>query len=206
MKPANIFAGDDGFMIGDFGLSRTLQNDATHGVDIDPQTNAIIVPGYSNGVHTAGVGTASYASPEQITTKTYGPAADIFSLGLILLELFSNFTSEHERAKAFHDCRNNRELAPWMKRHLPEVSALILACTQTDWTLRPSASDIQAAALVDERANGAEIFRAELRALKVDITKKDKLIQSQREQMKEKDEMIENLKRRLAELEGLGAD
>ena len=91
-------------MIGDFGLSKMMR-DATS----DPRANdAIILPrGYGGGAHTAGVGTASYASPEQIATKTYGTAADIYSLGLILLELFSNFTSDHERAKAFHDCRNN---------------------------------------------------------------------------------------------------
>jgi len=216
LKPANIFAGDDGaFMVGDFGLSKMIRdaNNTNHrGVDnnIDPPqtTNAIILPtsvGYhNNDIHTSGVGTASYASPEQTTSKTYGTAADIFSLGLILLELFSNFTSEHERGKAFHDCRHNRELAPWMKRYYPEVSTLILACTQADWSRRPSASDIQAAGVFQEKGNGVEIFRAELRALKVEITRKDTLIQSQKEQMEEKDGMIEKLRRRLAEVENNG--
>lgn len=192
----NIFAGDDGsFMIGDFGLSKTMRD--ANNRDFDPQAaNAIMLPrGYNNDhIHTAGVGTASYASPEQTTSKTYGTAADIFSLGLVLLELFSNFTSEHERAKAFHDCRHDRELSPWMKRYYPEVSALILACTQTDWSRRPSASDIQAAGVFQEKGNGAEIFRAELSSLKVVMKWKDTLIQKQREQ-------IFHLKRRLAELE-----
>jgi len=193
LKPANIFAGDDGsFMIGDFGLSKTMRDANNSGVDIDPGTHAIILPrGYTNDIHTAGVGTASYASPEQTTSKTYGTAADIFSLGLILLEIFNNFTSEHERAKAFHDCRHNRELAPWMKQYYPEVSNLILACTQTDWNRRPSASDIQAVGMFQE---GSEIFRAELRALKAEMTRKDELIQRQKEQMKEKDKLIQTLK------------
>jgi len=197
-------------MIGDFGLSKMMKDANTHGVDID---NAIILPkGYTNGMHTAGVGTASYASPEQITTKTYSTAADIFSLGLILLELFSNFTSEHERAKAFHDCRHSSELAPWMKRYYPEVSALIVACTQADWSRRPSASDIQAAGMFQEIGKGAEIFRAELISMKVEMARKDdqiqnqteqliekdKLIQSQTEQLIEKDAMIEDMRRRLA--------
>ena len=177
-------------MIGDFGLSKRMRD--ANRVDIDPQTNAIILPlGLNDDNHTAGVGTASYASPEQITSKTYGTAADIFSLGLITLELFSNFTSEHERAKAFHDCRHNREVAPWMKRYYPEVSALILACTQIDWTRRPSAKDILSTAVFQESGNGAEILRAELRT-------KDRLIQSQKEQLKEKDELIERLQLRLA--------
>lgn len=143
-----------------------------------------------NDVHTKGVGTASYAAPEQLSRKHYGPKADIFSLGLILLELFSNFTSDHERAKAFHDCRYRGELPPWMKRTYPEVSALVLACTHQDWRLRPSASEIQAAALFRETGNGVEIYRAELRSLK-------KVIQKQKEQLEEKDSIIANLKRQL---------
>eukprot|EP00584_Thalassiosira_punctigera_P026301 CAMPEP_0172577846 /NCGR_PEP_ID=MMETSP1067-20121228/138439_1 /TAXON_ID=265564 ORGANISM="Thalassiosira punctigera, Strain Tpunct2005C2" /NCGR_SAMPLE_ID=MMETSP1067 /ASSEMBLY_ACC=CAM_ASM_000444 /LENGTH=999 /DNA_ID=CAMNT_0013370537 /DNA_START=165 /DNA_END=3164 /DNA_ORIENTATION=+ len=210
LKPANIFAGDDGFMLGDFGLSKMVRDANNRGVDDGPHTTAIILPsGYGNGIHTAGVGTASYASPEQTTSKTYGTAADIFSLGLILLELFSNFTSEHERGRAFHDCRQDRELAPWMKRYYPEVSALILACTQAEWRLRPSASDIQAAGVFREEGNVAEIFRAELRTLKAEMTGKDKVIRSQREQIVEKDEVIEKLRRRLAKLEngkGLNAE
>jgi len=199
--------------LGDFGLSKMVidANNTHSGADNNnnpsSQTNAIILPtGYINdNIHTAGVGTASYASPEQITSKNYTTAADIYSLGLILLELFGNFTSEHERAKAFHECRRDRVVAPWMKRYYPEVSALILACTQEDWERRPTAMDIQAAGVFQEKGNGAEIFRAELRALKVEMARKDGVIQSQKEEMREKDEMIENLRRRLAEVEsGMG--
>ena len=176
-------------------------------VDIDPHSHAILLPtGFSNGAHTAGVGTASYASPEQVTSKKYGTAADIFSLGLILLELFSNFTSEHERAKAFHDVRHNRELAPWMKQYYPEVSALILACTQME-NRRPTASDIQALAVFREKGSGAEILRAELRAMTVEMARKDELIQSQKKQIDEKDRTIKELRHRLARLEsGAGSD
>lgn len=87
-----------------------------------------------------------------------------------------------------------------MKRHYPEVSALILACTQTDWSRRPTSIDIQAAGLFQEKGNGAEILRAELRALKAETVKKDRLIQSQKEQMKDMEDTIEKLRRRLAEV------
>lgn len=197
----NIFAGDDGmFMIGDFGLSK-MMNDANnhHGVDIDLHTNAMILPtGYCSDIHTAGVGTASYASPEQIESKSYGPAADIYSLGLIILELFSNFTSEHERATAFHACRRDGDLEPGLKQYFPEVAALILACTNKDCSRRPSARDIQ---IEFQERSGDEIFRAELRALKMEVASKDKMIQSQMEQMREKDKRIEHLQNRLAALE-----
>lgn len=214
-------------MIGDFGLSKMIRdanNTATttttnnRGVGME-SSNIIILPPphYSHNKnndttihhHTAGVGTASYASPEQIASKTYGTAADIYSLGLILLELFSNFTSEHERAKAFHDCRYDRELPSLMKRRYPEVSTLILSCTQIDWRRRPTSDDIQSACISlfqkqqrrGSTSSGAEVYRAELRALEDEMTKKDRLVRSQREELKEKDDIIENLKRRLAELE-----
>jgi len=219
LKPANIFASDDGsWRIGDFGLSKMIQN-ANNNSNVGATEHDLYHPAVSssaimfpaeqtkialqpaawtfNDVHTKGVGTASYAAPEQISQKHYGPKADIFSLGLILLELFSNFTSDHERAKAFHDCRYRGELAPWMKRTYPEVSALVLACTHQDWRLRPSASEIQAAALFRETGNGVEIYRAELRSLKKEMLKKDDVIQMQKDQLEEKDSIIENLKRQL---------
>lgn len=199
-------------MVGDFGLSKMIQNANTNLgaenniiIDSAQSTNAIIIPpsGYQfNGaIHTAGVGTASYASPEQVTSKTYGTAADIYSLGLILLELFSNFTSEHERAKGFHECRHNRELAPRTQQYHPEVSALILACTQADWSRRPTASTVLASGMFQEKGGRIDMFRSELRALQVETSRKDALIQSQREQMKEKDEIIESLRHRLAKVE-----
>ena len=188
------------FMIGDFGLSKMMKDvNNHHGVDIDLHTNAMILStGYSNDIHTAGVGTASYASPEQIKSKSYGPAADVFSLGLIILELFSNFTSEHERAKAFLACRRDGELEPGLKHYFPEVAALILACTNNDCSRRPSAREIQ---VEFQERSGDEVFRAELRTLKMEVENKDKLIQSQLEQMRVKDEIIQHLQKRLTALE-----
>ncbi len=187
------------FMIGDFGLSKMMDVNNHHGVDIDLHTNAMILStGYSNDIHTSGVGTASYASPEQIESKIYGPAADVFSLGLIILELFSNFTSEHERAKAFLACRRDGELEPGLKHYFPEVAVLILACTNNDCSRRPSAREIQAEF---QDRSGDEVFRAEFRTLKTEVANKDKLIQSQLEQMRVKDKIIEHLQKRLAALE-----
>jgi eukaryotic translation initiation factor 2-alpha kinase 1 len=91
---------------------------------------------------TAGVGTASYAAPEQVVTQTYGTSADIFSLGLILLELVCCFSTEHERLQTFYDCRHRRTL-PAELDSLPVLSRMILACTESKASTRPTATELQ---------------------------------------------------------------
>lgn len=188
-------------MIGDFGLSKMMKDANGHVVDKDVSSNAVILPpaGRNNDMHTAGVGTASYASPEQIESKSYGPAADIFSLGLIIMELFSNFNSEHERAKAFLACRRDGELAPELKHYFPEVAALIRACTNKDVNRRPSAREIQ---MEFHERSGNEMCRTELNKLKEEVSKKDEMIQGYVRQIKAKDAIIEDLQSRLASFEG----
>jgi serine/threonine protein kinase len=94
LKPANIFhsADDDCFKIGDFGLSKVLRS-ANGGMPFgedapsSPLNNMeTIVPwNHSNQITrnlqdplTAGVGTSSYAAPEQLASHKYGREADIF--------------------------------------------------------------------------------------------------------------------------------
>ena len=68
LKPANIlFAGDGTAKVTDFGLALLRGS----GADA-----------------TVGFGTAAYAAPEQHQKKEVGPAADLWSFGVILLEMF----------------------------------------------------------------------------------------------------------------------
>ncbi|MEU7278019.1 protein kinase [Streptomyces sp. NPDC045431] len=68
VKPANILLDEAGLPhLTDFGISRLLG------------TTAQTVPG-------ALVGTAAYMAPEQVLGRGAGPAADIYSLGLVLIE------------------------------------------------------------------------------------------------------------------------
>ena len=78
LKPANILHTSDGrFKICDFGLSRKLKT-LNGGMNFDNSNipNGVIVP-FDDSM-TSGVGTASYAAPEQLETQCYGPEADIF--------------------------------------------------------------------------------------------------------------------------------
>ncbi|MBB5856100.1 serine/threonine-protein kinase [Amycolatopsis umgeniensis] len=70
LKPANILMADDGPLIGDFGVAHAF--DATRVTE-------------TGGV----VGTAAYMAPEQVRGENIGPPADIYSLGLVLLECLS---------------------------------------------------------------------------------------------------------------------
>ena len=69
VKPGNVLLGPDGrTRLADFGIARLLEDSARHTAE---------------GLT---VGTAAYVAPEQVTQGSVGPAADIYSLGLVLLE------------------------------------------------------------------------------------------------------------------------
>ncbi|UMP00927.1 serine/threonine-protein kinase [Amycolatopsis sp. EV170708-02-1] len=70
LKPANILLDGDGPLIGDFGVAHAF--DATRVTE-------------TGGV----VGTAAYMAPEQVRGENVGPPADVYSLGLVLLECLS---------------------------------------------------------------------------------------------------------------------
>jgi serine/threonine protein kinase len=101
LKPANIFAAEDGvFKIGDFGLSKLLHifedpipctEDTTRVLLLPPNNTEADISAVSaergmivNDLHTAGVGTASYAAPEQMKSSSYGPEADVYRYDIYL--------------------------------------------------------------------------------------------------------------------------
>ncbi|WP_232376698.1 serine/threonine-protein kinase [Amycolatopsis aidingensis] len=67
LKPANVLLGPDGPMLSDFGIAQAL--------DSTRVTSSGVV-----------VGTAAYLAPEQVRSEWVGPPADVYALGLVLLE------------------------------------------------------------------------------------------------------------------------
>jgi len=124
LKPGNIFVDKDGvFKIGDFGLSKLLDGAGVGGEEGtgDEGLGEGVGEGEGGGVggvggsgslkkknvpllltqtmdtHTIGIGTASYCAPEQISGGKYDMAADVFSLGLILLEVGAGAKRQQEQ-------------------------------------------------------------------------------------------------------------
>ena len=133
-----------------------LLTDTTTPMDIfttspDRKLKSETVPSSWYHHHTAGVGTASYAAPEQVVTQTYGTAVDIFSLGLILLELACCFSTEHERLQTFHNCRHKRTVPSDIQEKYPVLAQVILNCTRPNPTQRPTAAELKAINLLQQQ-------------------------------------------------------
>eukprot|EP00536_Pseudo-nitzschia_multiseries_P004042 jgi/Psemu1/187178/e_gw1.65.88.1 len=95
IKPNNVFLTNEGYgggtvKIGDLGL-------ATNG-DERSDENAMIRK------QSSGVGTYLYRAPE-ITTGMYNEKCDVYSLGILLVEIFSKFETAMERAKVLGDLK-----------------------------------------------------------------------------------------------------
>lgn len=156
-------------------------------------------------VLTAGIGTRSYAAPEQLFSTTYSTAADIFSLGLILLELVCCFETEHERLHNFQQCRQQEGVQPWLREHCPDIADIIIACTRPDPVQRPSANDIlemilacrlsnvtsAATAATPATTQSKHIVHSDL--LRAALNKKD-------QELEQKDREIEYLRQEIAKL------
>ena len=84
VKPGNVLVDDEGHAwLGDFGISRMIGEAVRH-----TETGKLI-------------GTAAYLAPEQVRGTELTPATDIYSLGLVLLELITGEVSTPTNAILF---------------------------------------------------------------------------------------------------------
>ncbi|BET01789.1 eukaryotic translation initiation factor [Nesidiocoris tenuis] len=121
LKPSNIFFSYDGqIKVGDFGLVTTMADDD----GIPEQRSPVFQNGTSGMGHTAHVGTQLYMSPEQLEGKQYDYKVDIFSLGVILFELLTAFSTEMERAKTLSGVRRLEFPKDFEEQHSEEAALL----------------------------------------------------------------------------------
>ncbi|MDT4959332.1 MAG: eukaryotic-like serine/threonine-protein kinase [Pseudonocardiales bacterium] len=131
VKPANILLTDGAAggpvtaKLTDFGIARL--------VDSTRMT-----------MHGLTLGTPNYLSPEQVTGGEVGPPADVYALGLVLLECVTGQVVYPGYGVEAAVVRLHRPPAfpPWLD---PEFTRLLVAMTQPDPAHRPSAAQTASA-------------------------------------------------------------
>lgn len=162
IKPSNLFISEDNVIkLGDFGLAKICRELNVEPTPASPndknkcppfmaiereQTSAAPLmittkSTTSSCTHTSGLGTPTYASPEQLQDTEYDEKADIFSLGLILFEMLHPFSTRSERAIVLTNLRQG-EIPQRMLEQYPDEMQLVKSCINMDAEKRPSASDV----------------------------------------------------------------
>eukprot|EP00743_Colponemidia_sp_Colp-15_P005141 GILK01005532.1.p1 GENE.GILK01005532.1~~GILK01005532.1.p1 ORF type:complete len:1011 (-),score=108.86 GILK01005532.1:128-3160(-) len=143
LKPANIFIyGHRILKIGDFGLAKDFSASriATGSV---PTPSAIEVKQLQRHQSLSNnIGTPTYLSPEQTKNLQYDEKVDIYSLGLILLEMVYPFTTEMERFSILANLRDRRTLPERLRAEREVQSELIMWLSSEDPLKRPSAPQL----------------------------------------------------------------
>lgn len=141
VKPANIFFAQDGAVrLGDFGLAKVIEQETEH-QDQDgpsPDGQSASVKGRSKTT----VGTPSYASPEQKAGDPLRATSDVYSLGLVLVELLCPVRTQMERVAVLEGLRMNREVPASGVAVSKKLANLAVWMTDPDPAKRPTARDI----------------------------------------------------------------
>ncbi|XP_071476696.1 eukaryotic translation initiation factor 2-alpha kinase 1-like [Diadema antillarum] len=151
VTPKNVFLGTDSgaklqVKIGDFGLARedAVNEPKTPLMRRHPQkTNS---KDWSCGscepdCYTTGVGTATYAAPEQLEGSTYDNKSDMYSVGFILFELYHPFSTTMERDICLRELRKGN-IPSEINKRWPSEHTAIQQLTRPDSSERPSAEDL----------------------------------------------------------------
>ena len=123
LKPANVLLGPDGPRLADFGIARAVDGTAVTGT------------GYV-------VGTAAYLAPEQVRGEWVGPEADVYALGLVLLEALTGRREYPGRwwSRRRRGCTGH----PASRTGLPSLHTALQAMTALDPADRPAAAQVAA--------------------------------------------------------------
>ncbi|KAL1915790.1 uncharacterized protein VTP21DRAFT_6549 [Calcarisporiella thermophila] len=117
--------------------------------DAPPPTRSLARRFSSNtSTRTSGIGTTSYAAPEQLLRRDYDTKVDIYSLGIVVFELYHLLTTGMERALALKDLREGK-LPEEMVRRWPQESALVLWMTAREPQMRPSIREVLGCEVLD---------------------------------------------------------
>lgn len=123
LKPGNVLLGDNGPLIIDFGVSRA--------VDGRPLTAAGQI-----------VGTPAFMAPEQFTTPSdAGPAADVFSLGCVLVFAATGH-SPFEAGSAYASAHLSKHEEPDLSALPESIRDVVAACLRKSPAERPTPAEL----------------------------------------------------------------
>ncbi|XP_054848812.1 eukaryotic translation initiation factor 2-alpha kinase 1 isoform X2 [Eublepharis macularius] len=146
IKPRNIFlhGPDHHVKIGDFGLAckDIIQKETHHSQNVK----------MTGLIHTSGVGTCLYASPEQLQGCQYDFKSDMYSVGVILLELFQPFGTEMERTEILMGLRKGHIPLSFSGKWPIQTKYIKLLTTEVS-SQRPTAGQLLESELFHNTAN-----------------------------------------------------
>jgi serine/threonine protein kinase len=126
VKPGNVLVDRDRSVhLSDFGIARLVDSAA-----VTALTDTGLV-----------IGTAAYLAPEQVRGETIGPPADVFSLGLVLLEALTGARTYTGPPAEAAVARLQRP--PEIPVLMPGLGALLAAMTAIDPSRRPRAASVE---------------------------------------------------------------
>ena len=191
IKPQNIFVHKGVIKLGDLGLATynktssliavstskshdSQEDDSNNANDNDndnhfqndqqstrhPSSNTFPETDDKNSLSSQ-IGTYLYSAPE-VQTGSYDEKCDIFSLGVVMVEMWHKFSTGMERAKVLSELHYCRVPSDWGATTHPAASQLARSMVATDPKLRPSCSQILARLLQEglwEQNNSVELER-----------------------------------------------
>ena len=179
LKPRNIFLQEEGLhvKVGDFGLA--TDDVVTSPVNEDSfsslSPSRLVRTGSILSDHTTGVGTSTYAAPEQLKGSGYNTKCDIFSLGVILFELFQSYGTEMERYRSLSDLRKGI-IPDEIFQNWPVQTRYIELMTSENPAVRPSTKSMLSGELFLTKDQVILDMRKEIDCLKKLLVEKDKMI------------------------------
>ncbi|GET92273.1 protein kinase, putative [Leishmania tarentolae] len=131
LKPTNIFVSNDNILkIGDFGLAKRRGNANASFSDLSSN-----VAGGQQERSVVG-GSPLYSSPEQTRGEPVNKPSDIFSLGIIAVEMLCTFTTLHERIRILTDA-HHLILPEELEADFPDEAQLIKSMLAANPLQRP---------------------------------------------------------------------
>lgn len=181
LKPRNIFLREEGLhvKVGDFGLATDdvltspVSDDSLNTLNV--ASTRLVRTSSLLSDHTSGVGTSTYAAPEQLQGSGYNTKCDIYSLGVILFELFQSYGTEMERYKSLGDLRKG--IIPYqVYEYWPIQTHYIDLMTNANPENRPSAKSMLNGEMFLTKEQVIDDIRKENERLKKELVEKDRMI------------------------------